>query len=286
MQASTTQAPPSASPAPAGSRFTTGLRQRSAGGVLAVLALCALPAGAGDWNGYEQRDSVVDGRKCLLVLPKTPAPGKPWIWRTEFFGHEPQGDIALLGKGFHVAYMDLQNLYGAPPALDAMDKFHAQLTLEFGLAQKTVLEGFSRGGLYAFNWAARNPDKVAAIYVDAPVCDFKSWPGGKGKGKGSAGDWKKLLVAYGFTEEQALAYKLNPVDNLVPLAKAKIAILSVCGETDKTVPIDENTRLVESRYKELGGEIVVIAKPNCDHHPHSLKDPTPIVDFVLKHAAK
>ena len=42
---------------------------------------------------------------------------------------------------------------------------------------------------------------------------------------------------------------------------------------------------VELRYKALGGEIVVIAKPGCDHHPHSLKDPAPIVDFILKHTS-
>jgi len=272
--------PPAAQP-----RSLTGMRRLAATALL-VTAVATLAATAGDWNGYEQRDFVVDGHKCLLVLPKTPAAGKPWIWRTEFFGHEPQGDIALLGKGFHVAYMDMQNLYGAPPALDAMDKFYAQVTKEFGLSQKTVLEGFSRGGLYAFNWAARRPEQVASIYVDAPVCDFKSWPGGKGKGQGSPGDWQNVLKVYGLTEEQALAYKLNPVDNLASLAKARIPILSVCGEADKTVPIDENTRVVEKRYKELGGEIVVIAKPNCDHHPHSLKDPTPIVEFVLKHTAK
>jgi len=258
-------------------------RPQLAGIALCLIALSTVAATAADWNGYEQRDFVVDGRNCLLVLPKTPAPGKPWIWRTEFFGHEPQGDIALLGKGFHVAYMDLQNQYGAPAALDHMDKFHAHLTKEFGLARKTVLEGFSRGGLFAFNWAARNPQWVAALYVDAPVCDFKSWPGGKGKGQGSPGDWQNVLAVYGLTEAQALAYKLNPVDNLAPLAKAKIPILSVCGEVDKTVPIDENTRVVEKRYQALGGEIVVIAKPNCDHHPHSLVDPKPIVDFVLKH---
>src|SRR4051794_2273504 len=49
------------------------------------------------WQGYERLDFQVDGRDCLLVKPKEPAPGKPWIWRTEFFGHEPQGDLALLG---------------------------------------------------------------------------------------------------------------------------------------------------------------------------------------------
>ena len=270
---------------PVVSRLLKSTCRRVPGRAFMLWVLSMLPVAAGDLNGYEQRDFVVDGRKCLVVMPKTAAAGKPWIWRTEFFGHEPQGDIALLGKGFHVAYMDLQNMYGAPVALDHMDKFHEHVTKEFGLARKTVLEGFSRGGLFAFNWAARNPDKVAAIYVDAPVCDFKSWPGGKGKGQGSPGDWQNVLKLYGLTEEQALAYKLNPVDNLAPLAKAKIPILSVCGEADKVVPIDENTRIVEQRYKQLGGEIVVIAKPNCDHHPHSLKDPTPIVEFVLKHTA-
>jgi len=260
-----------------------GIRKLVAGSALLMIALSTLTADAAQWNGFERRDFVVDGRKCLLVLPNTPAPGKPWIWRMEFFGHEPQGDIALLGKGFHVAYMNVENMYGAPVALDHMDKFHAHLTMQFGLAPKTVLEGFSRGGLFAFNWATRNPDKVAAIYADAPVCDFKSWPGGKGKSKGSAGDYKRLLQVYGLTEEQAMAYKGNPVDNLAPLAKAKIPLLHVVGAADTTVPVAENTEIVARRYRELGGLIEVISKPNCDHHPHSLKDPKPIVDFVLKH---
>ncbi len=234
------------------------------------------------WNGYEQLKFTVAGQQAMLVVPKTPAEGKPWVWRTEFFGHEPQGDIALLGKGFHVAYINVQNMYGAPAALDIMDAFYAHLVKEFGLSAKTTLEGFSRGGLFAFNWAARNPEKIACLYGDAPVCDFKSWPGGKGKGKGSKGDWERCLKVYGFTEEQALAYKLNPVDNLAPLAKAKIAILCVCGETDGVVPLDENSGLMEKRYKELGGTMTIIAKPFCDHHPHSLKDPTLIVNFILR----
>jgi len=254
-----------------------------------VLLLIVLMSGAfaGEpakmWSGFERLDFNVDGRTCLLIIPKTPAEGKPWIWRTEFFGHEPQGDIALLQKGFHVAYMDLQNMYGAPVAMGHMEAFHAHLVSKHGLSARTTLEGFSRGGLFAFNFAAKNPEKVACIYVDAPVCDFKSWPGGKGKGKGSAGDWKNCLKAYGLTEEQALAYKLNPVDNLEPLAKAKIPILSVCGDIDDVVPVAENSGLVEERYKKLGGEMTLIVKPNNGHHPHSLKDPAQIVNFVVKH---
>jgi len=38
-------------------------------------------------------------------------------------------------------------------------------------------------------------------------------------------------------------------------------------------------------HKALGGPITVIVKPGVGHHPHSLKDPQPIVDFVYKHTA-
>ncbi|ULQ51412.1 right-handed parallel beta-helix repeat-containing protein [Flavihumibacter fluvii] len=234
------------------------------------------------WMGFDRIDFEIAGRNCLLVAPKRAAKNNPWIWRTEFFGHEPQGDSMLLANGYHVAYMDVFNMYGAPVGLDLMDKFYAFLTSEKQLNKKVVLEGFSRGGLFAFNWAARNPSQVACIYVDAPVLDFKSWPGGKYAGKGSPNDWQQLLQVYGLTEQQAMVYKLNPVDNLKPIAKAKIPILSVCGDADKTVPMAENTSIAEKRYKKLGGKMKVIAKPGVDHHPHSLQDPTPIIQFILE----
>jgi len=243
-------------------------------------------AKSSNWNGHERLDFQLASRAALLVRPKTAALGNPWIWRTEFFGHEPQGDIGLLEKGFHVAYIDVQNLYGAPVALDAMDRFHAFVTRYHSLSKKTVLEGFSRGGLFAFNWAARHPDRTAALYVDAPVCDFKSWPGGKGLAPGSPEDWQRLIKVYHFPDEAAaLAWKGNPVDNLAPLAMAGIPILAVIGDADEAVPVSENIDLVEKRYRELGGRIEVIRKPGGKHHPHSLPDPAPIVDFVIKAVA-
>ena len=236
------------------------------------------------WNGFEQLKFKVDSRDCLLVVPKQAAANRPWIWRTEFFGHEPQADLALLDKGFHVAYMDVQNMYGAPAALNHMDKFYDHLTQEFELSPKVTLEGFSRGGLFALNWAARHPLRVACLYLDAPVCDFKSWPAGWGTAAGSAADWEQCKRIYELDDQQARSYALNPVDNLAPLANAKIPILSVCGDADDVVPVAENSLLVERRYKELGGPIQVILKPGVNHHPHSLKDPTPIVDFVVQHS--
>ena len=86
------------------------------------------------------------------------------------------------------------------------------------------------------------------------------------------------------TESEALAYDGNPIDNLKPLADAGIPLIHVVGDADNVVPVSENTAIIEARYKALGGEIVVISKAGVGHHPHGLTDPTPIVDFVLKHA--
>lgn len=249
-----------------------------------VTAGLAYSLSAETWEGWTKISFTVDGRSAFLIAPHQPAQQRPWIWRTEFFGHQPQADKALLEKGFHVAYIDVQNLYGAPKALDAMDAMYQRATTEYTLAPQVVLEGFSRGGLFALNWAARHPERVACIYNDAPVCDFKSWPGGKGRGPGSPADWQRCKTAYGFnSDEEALAYRHNPVDNLDAMARAKVPLLHVCGADDEVVPMDENTLLLEKRYRQLGGPIQVISKPNCGHHPHSLPDPAPIVQFILEH---
>jgi pimeloyl-ACP methyl ester carboxylesterase len=237
-----------------------------------------------DWNGYEKVDFQVAGRAALLVKPKTAAPGNPWIWRTEFFGHEPQGDVALLGLGWHVAYIKVSDMYGAPPAIDLMSQFHDYLTKTYGLNERAVLEGFSRGGLYAVNFAATYPDKTAALYLDAPVLDIRSWPGGKGASKGDARCWQQALEIFGLTEETAKEFKGNPLDKIEPIAAAKIPILAICGDSDKVVPYTENTGILAERYKKASGNISVILKPGGDHHPHSLKDPQPIVDFLMKYA--
>jgi pimeloyl-ACP methyl ester carboxylesterase len=182
--------------------------------------------------------------------------------------------------------MDVGNTFGCPDAMAHWDVFYRDLTQKYGLSKKTVLEGLSRGGLYIYNWAAANPDKVACLYGDNPVCDFKSWPGGKGKGPGSPDDWKKLIQDYKFSSEpQALAYDKNPIDNLKPLADAKIPIIHLCGDADEVVPFDENTVILKARYEKLGGAFTLIVKPGFKHHPHGLDDPTPIVDFILKHTA-
>ncbi len=255
----------------------------------------ALPAGTpalypgkrSVWNGYDRYEFDMEGKTVSVVAPKQAAPGKPWVWHGEFFGHKPDPDIALLGKGFHIVYLRVPDMLGSPPAVQHWNALYKLLTKEYGFGKKPALVGLSRGGLYCYNWAIANPDKVSCIYADAPVCDFKSWPGGKGKGKGDAKNWQLVLQLWGFKDEAgALAYKGNPVDSLAPLAKAKVPLLHVYGDADDVVPPDENTLPLAENYRRLGGTIELIAKAGVGHHPHGLQDSTPIVNFILKHAAK
>ncbi len=242
--------------------------------------LAAISMNQSSYHGFVQHDFEVAGRRALLVEPKKAAPGRPWIWRMEFFDHRPETDLALLNKGYHLGYVDVGNTFGAPLPTFQLSSFYREVTEgKFKLNPRVVLEGLSRGGLYAYNWAIHNPDKVAVIYGDAPVCDFTTWPYTK-----SPSDWDALKKAYGFPNDKlALGYAFQPVRTLEPLAAAKVPIIHVIGDADEVVAVEPNTGLLEKNYRKLGGTIHVIHKPGGLHHPHGLDDPTPIVRFIESH---
>jgi pimeloyl-ACP methyl ester carboxylesterase len=242
------------------------------------------PVTSSTWRGFKRLDFVVAGRPALLVVPKTPAAGKPWIWRTEFFEHEPQADLALLERGWHVAYVNAQDMYGAPRAIAIFDGYYELVTQRYGLARRVVLEGLSRGGLYAFNYAVTHPERVAALYLDAPVLNVHSWPGRNKDTPAGAKLWRELRESYGLSVEAAQNFKDSPIDHIDVVARAGVPILLISGDADEAVPFTENGAILKQRYDELHAVCEVIMKPGGKHHPHSLVDPAPILEFLLKHA--
>ena len=182
-----------------------------------------------------------------MVVPKDAAEGNPWVWRARFPGYHAEADVLLLERGLHIAFIDTNGLLGSLRALKHWDAFYELMTGTHGLAKKPALEAVSRGGLFAYRWATKHPDRVACIYADTPVCDIKSWPLGQGKGVGSEGTWKTLLAEYGFTQDEALAFKENPIDVLAPIAAAKIPLLHIVSLTDVVVPPEENTLVLAKR---------------------------------------
>ncbi|WP_282935850.1 GDSL-type esterase/lipase family protein [Paenibacillus sp. RC67] len=233
-----------------------------------------------EWKGYSRTDYYFEGREVIVVAPQTPVAGRPWIWRTEFFNAFAYADMALLEQGWHIAYYRLSNMYGCPGAVERMHRFHAHVIQKYELGAKPVLFGFSRGGLYAVQYASAHQDDVMALYLDAPVLDISSWPGGKGSGSPSLQNWEDCLAVYGLTERTAADFKGNPLDKAEILANARIPILIVAGDADESVPLNENSAILEKKLNQLGCPLQVIIKPGVGHHPHSLEQPQPIVDFM------
>ncbi len=240
------------------------------------------PGEESKWHGFARHDFELDGRRCIVVEPREVAPDRPWIWRARFFGHEPQTDVALLERGFHLAYIDVAGMFGNETACAHWDTFHEYLTGEHGLAPRVAIEAMSRGGLIALNWAVRRPEKVACLYLDAPVFDVRSWPGGAGVSTRREAEWKQCLAAHGLEAAEGESFELFPAERLARIAPT-VPVLAVCGLADEVVPFAENTGVLASRYRGAGGSIFVVEKKGVGHHPHSLEDPRLIVDFILRH---
>ena len=239
------------------------------------------------YHGYTRYDFQMGENAVVVIEPKHPAPGQRWVWKAEFFAAFPAFDLAMLERGWWVAFMNVGNTFGCPRAMRRFDEFYRQMTATYGFHRRPVLEGLSRGGLYVYNWAAVHPDQVGLVYADNPVCDFKSWPGGQRKATdpGQAACWQELLQCYGFASEaQALAYDQNPIDNVSPLVQAGVPLVHWFGDADEVVPWEENTKILAQRVEALGGTIHLFRKPGGRHHPHGPQDPGAFADWVLHHA--
>lgn len=241
------------------------------------------------WKGFTRHDFKYKQRAARLIAPNKPLPGKPWLWRARFPDWHTEADSILISEGFHLAYINTDNQFGSPNAIKVWDDFYDFLTLELKLHKKVSLIGVSRGGLFIYNWAKKNPKKVASIYAEAPVCDFKSWPAGFGASKSSQNDWQKLKEEYGFSsDDEAMAYLNNPIDNLNALAEAKVPILHMIGLQDKIVPVDENTLPLINKYISLGGNASVVTctrgKHELEGHHFPIETPRTVADFIKYNA--
>ena len=119
---------------------------------------------------------------------------------------------------------------------------------EHGLSKKPVMEGTGTAADKAYAWAIENADKVACIVGRNPAL-------------------------------RSLMSKTSPLENLGPLAKAGVPLLHVCDKTDPW--FNDHTRVVEQRYKELGGQLTVIINENDARYPLVAADQKRVVDFIV-----
>lgn len=218
------------------------------------------------WHGFDRYDYVMDEaslsikptraaedekdgiqhttagqRRCVVVVPRAAAAGNPWSWRGCYWDHQPQTEIELLKRGFHIAYVESSATLRPGKQWDAWYTF---LTEQHGLSKKPAFVGMSRGGEFAFTWATANPTKVSCIYADNPGANPEIFR------------------------------------RLGDLASNDVPLLMVCGSIDPL--LGRNALALESIYQQFGGRVSIMIKEGAGHHPHSLRDPKPIADFIVK----
>ena len=212
-----------------------------------------------------------NGHEATVIRPENPN-GK-WIWKTEFLYAFDQAEAELVKLGYTRVYYRIRDMYGSERAVGLMHDFREFVVKEFDLADKCILFGFSRGALYAFNFALSYPEHVDKMYLDAPVLDVRTWPP-----KGDQRD--EMCREYGISEDMLEDYSANPVLNFPALFSHGIPLMLVAGDSDDIVPFDKNAECMAEYCRENGIDITYVVKEGCNHHPHSLEDVAPIIDFV------
>lgn len=233
------------------------------------------------WNGFRQIKFSFEGREAILVFPETANENKNWLLKTEYFGAFPNFEIEMLKRGWHLAYIENITRWCLEEDIEVKKRFLEYLREEYGLYKKCVPVGMSCGGLIACKFAAKYPHLVSALYLDAPVMNLLSCPARVG-GRAS-GMLNEFIEATGITLSELLSYREHPIDKMPVLLKNNIPIVLVYGDYDDVVPYHENGMLLEKYYKINGGNLLVIGKSRCGHHPHGLEDNTPIIQFVEKY---
>lgn len=194
----------------------------------------------------------LDGRPAFRLVPGEAAAGsgpKPWVFygptlptypdEAERWMHE-----RFLEAGVAVAGVDVGESYGSPLAFPWFEALHRRMVAD-GYAEKPVLLGRSRGGLWAASWALAHPDLAAGLAGIYPVYDFTTYPG-----------TEKAAPAYGL-DAGALEERqdeFNPIRRGAVLAKAGIPVHIIHGIDDVVVPLEANSGRLEEIYRSEGAD--------------------------------
>ena len=213
-----------------------------------------------------------NGYKATVIRPNIP--NNKWIWKTEFLYAFDKAESELVNIGYTRVYYQISDMYGCPNAIKLMREFYLDIVKRFSLEEKCVLFGFSRGGLYAFNYAMSYPNTVEKVYLDAPVLDLRTWPP-----KGSK-EYYDMLSCYNLNEKSFESFSEMPINSLCEYFNLGIPLMLIAGDSDQVVDFNLNSKKVIDYCKTNNLPLKYIVKKGCKHHPHSLEDVTPIIDFV------
>lgn len=140
----------------------------------------------------------------------------------------------------------------------------------------------SCGGMQAVYLAAKYPQLVSALYLDAPVLNLLSCPCSVGRENGGK-MYEEFVKTTGRTVSTLINDRNHPIDYVNNLIEHRIPLILVCGEADTVVPYLENGAMLAQKYRASDVPFMEILKPDCDHHPHGLEVQDPLITFVSQY---
>lgn len=226
---------------------------------------------------------VFNGFEATVLVPNNP--NGEWIWKTEFFYAFDKLEQDLFDDGYTRVYYQISDKYGSPFSVELMHSFYLDLLSRYNLNKKCILIGYSRGGLYAFNFALKYPSCVKKMYLDSPVLDLRTWP----KKEDSPELYNQVLTEYNFSSDEDLAnYKYYPVYKLKDYFSLNIPTLLVCAKDDSLVCYDGNSRkMIDYALNNKVPNFFYYVKCGSsseggNHHPHSFGN----IDMDLLYGCK
>lgn len=235
------------------------------------------------WYGFTRYHFDFEGHKAWIVEPFVSVPDNRWSWCTQWAeAFVPRvGTVALLEHGFYHVHIDVFEHRANPAGVEVMSRFQDYL-VAMGFSPKANLIGMSWGGYFALRYAGEHPDKVCGIYLDAPLCNAADTDPNKDN-ENVPRHTQELTERYGLTFEELKTSALNPINNLKPIADAKIPLFAAIGQQDMVVNHETNFDIVEERIKAAGWSFYkVIRRESWGHHPHGFDNVSELLEFHWK----
>ena len=234
------------------------------------------------WNGFKKIEFDFEGFNATLVFPKTADNDKNWALKTLYRDAFPETEIELLKRGFHVAFLDAENVWGTKNDCDRKARFCKYLIKEYGLNEKLVPIGYSSGGAHAVNFAGYYPELIKCMYIDAPLLNYNACPGRIGSNTASYYD--DFAKAYnGVTRFELFSLDVHPLCRIPTLIENKIPVFLTYGPQDTTLIAEEHAMLMVDAYNKNKDLLKVIVRECQGHHPHGLLENIYIVaDFICE----
>lgn len=233
-----------------------------------------------NWRGFNGIEFTFEGKKAILIKPIKP--NGRFMIKTEYFDAFADLEVEMLNRGWHLSYIENDNRWGEPIDVNRKARFVKFISEEFNLDAKCLPVGLSCGGMFAIKLTAVCPERICALYLDAPVMNLLSVAGGFGNAHKNPFMQTEYVRATGRSLIELLSYREHPIDQMHVALENDIPIVMVAGDKDTVVPYEENGKLLEDFYNKNGGKITVFIKENCDHHPHGLDNPKELADAIEK----